>query len=127
MQPARIKLHAKEHTNNPVQRLKIRSLELGAIYSITTFIRDIRTLFQIRQVARLRSTTCNLQGLSSTQRSTQTTPSRDLTLGGKERNMQLATVRSPKPAGRHHVPQAREPLQTIFPAVPVLSPAREDS
>ena len=36
---------------------------------------------QIRQVARLRSTTCNLQGLSPTQRSTQTTPSRNQTLG----------------------------------------------
>ena len=36
---------------------------------------------QIRQVAQLRSTTCNLQGLSPTQRSTQTTPSRNLTLG----------------------------------------------
>ena len=47
---------------------------------------------QIRQVARLRSTTCNLQGLSPTQRSTQTTPSRDLTLGV----MQLVTLRSPQ-------------------------------
>ena len=28
-------------------------LELGAVYSITTFIRDIRTLLQIRQVAHL--------------------------------------------------------------------------
>jgi hypothetical protein len=32
MQPARIKLHAKEHTNNPT------SLELGAVYFYTTFI-----------------------------------------------------------------------------------------
>ena len=28
-------------------------MELGAVYSITTFIRDIRTLLQIRQVAHL--------------------------------------------------------------------------
>ena len=56
------------------------SRSLGAVYWYTTFIRDIRTIFQIRQVAQLRSTTCNLQGLSSTQRSTHTTPSRDLTL-----------------------------------------------
>jgi hypothetical protein len=60
-----------------------RNLELrrslGAVYSIATFIRDMSTLLQIRQVAHLRSTTCNLQGLSPTQRSTQTTPSRDLT------------------------------------------------
>jgi hypothetical protein len=57
----------------------------GAVYFYTTFIRAITSLPQIRQVARLRSTTCNLQGLSPTQRSTQTTPSRDLTLGGKTR------------------------------------------
>ena len=73
----------------------------GAFYSITTFIRAITSLLQIRQVAHLRSTTCNLQGLSPTQRSTQTTPSRDLTLGV----MQLATVRSPE----------REPQKTIIP------------
>ena len=42
---------------------------LGAVYSITTFIRDLRTLLQIRQFAHLRSTTCSLQGLISTQRS----------------------------------------------------------
>ena len=71
---------------------------LGAVYSITTFIRAITSLLQIRQVAHLRSTTCNLQGLSPTQRSTQTTPSRDLTLGV----MQLVTLRSPGPAGRLH-------------------------
>ena len=71
------------------------------------------TLPQIRQVAHLRSTTCNLQGLSPTQRSTQTTPSRNLTLGV----MQLATVRSPEPVGVKWLPpQAREPLQTIIPA-----------
>jgi hypothetical protein len=57
---------------------------LGAVYSITTFIRDLRTLLQIRQFAQLRSTACSLQGLSSTQRRAQATPSRDLTLGGKE-------------------------------------------
>jgi hypothetical protein len=38
---------------------------LGAFYSITTFIRDMRTLLQIRQFAQL-STTYSLQGLSST-------------------------------------------------------------
>ena len=63
----------------PWQRIGPRSL--GAVYFYTTFIRAITSLLQIRQVARLRSTTCNLQGLSPTQRSTQTTPSRDLTLG----------------------------------------------
>ena len=68
---------------------------LVAVYSIATFIRDIRTLLQIRQVVQLRSTTCNLQGLSPTQRSTQTTPSRDLTLGV----MQLVTLRAPEPVG----------------------------
>ena len=31
-----------------------------SVYSITTFIRDMSTLLQIRQVAQLRSTTCNL-------------------------------------------------------------------
>ena len=97
MQPARIKLHAKEHTNNPVQRPHFRG-QGTLIYSITTFIRDMRTLLQIRQFAHLRSTTCSLQGLSSTQRSTQTTPSRDLTLGV----MQLATLRSPETAGENH-------------------------
>jgi hypothetical protein len=86
---------------------------LGAVYFYTTFIRAITSLLQIRQVARLRSTTCNLQGLSPTHRSTQTTPSRDLTLGV----MQLATVRSPEPVGVKCLPpQAREPLQTIIPA-----------
>ena len=35
------------------ERDEMRSLELGAVYSITTFIRDIRTLLQIRQVAHL--------------------------------------------------------------------------
>ena len=54
---------------------------LGAVYSITTFIRAITSLLQIRQVAHLRSATCSLQGLSSTQRSARATPSRDRTLG----------------------------------------------
>ena len=37
MQPARIKLHAKEHTNNPVQRPNFRghSLKMEMIYSIS--------------------------------------------------------------------------------------------
>ena len=70
----------------------------GAVYFYTTFIRAITSLPQIRQVARLRSTTCNLQGLSPTQRSTQTTPSRNLTLGV----MQLVTLRSPETMGRDH-------------------------
>ena len=69
MQPARIKLHAQEHTNNPVQRPHFRShaagdvevtraggsveLELESFYSITTFIRVMTSLLQIRQVAHL--------------------------------------------------------------------------
>jgi hypothetical protein len=36
---------------------------LGAVYSITTFIREITPLLQIRQFAHLRSTTCSLQSL----------------------------------------------------------------
>jgi len=43
-------------------------LELESFYSITTFIRAITSLLQIRQVARLRSTTCNQHGLSPTQK-----------------------------------------------------------
>ena len=57
---------------------------LGAFIPTTTFIRAMTSLLQIRQFAHLRSTTCSLQGLSSTQRSTQAAPSRDLTLGVKE-------------------------------------------
>ena len=77
---------------------------VGVLYSITTFIRAITSLLQIRQVAQLRSTTCNLQGLSPTQRSTQTTPSRDLTLGGQgtkketPKDQQSPRSRSPSPA-----------------------------
>ena len=41
---------------------------VGAVYFYTTFIRAITSLLQIRQVARLRSTTCNLHGLSPTQK-----------------------------------------------------------
>ena len=67
-------------------------------------MREITPLLQIRQVAHLRSTTCNLQGLSPTQRSTQTTPSRDLTLGGK----------------------AREPPQTISPEVCSSPPGKTE-
>jgi hypothetical protein len=77
---------------------------LCAVYSITTFIRDMRTLLQIRHFAHLRSTTCRLQGLSSTQRSTHTTPSRDLTLGVK----------------------AREPPQTISPEVCSSPPGKTE-
>ena len=40
----------------------------GAFYSITTFIGGISPPLQIRQVARLRSTTSNLQVLSPTQK-----------------------------------------------------------
>ena len=54
---------------------------LGAVYSITTFIRDIRTLLQIRQFAHLRSATGSMQGLNPTRRSARATPSRDPTLG----------------------------------------------
>ena len=57
---------------------------LGAFIPTTTFIRDMRTLLQIRQFAQLRSTSCSLQGLSSTQRSARATPSRDRTLGAGE-------------------------------------------
>ena len=64
----------------------------------------MRTLLQIRQFAHLRSTTCSLQGLSSTHRSTQTTPSRDLTLGVK----------------------AREPPQTISPEVCSSPPGKTE-
>jgi hypothetical protein len=39
---------------------------VGVLYSITTFIRAITSLLQIRQVARRRSTTCNRQGQSPT-------------------------------------------------------------
>ena len=48
-------------------------------------------------------TTCNLQGLSPTQRSTQTAPSRDLTLGGKEQKRKPCTSphRCGEPRGRH--------------------------
>jgi len=56
---------------------------LGAVYSITTFIRAMTSLLQIQQFARLRSTTCSLQGLSSTQRSARAAPSRDLTFRGQ--------------------------------------------
>ena len=72
---------------------------LCAVYSITTFIRDMRTLLQIRQFARLRSASCSLQGLSSTQRSARETPSRDLTVGVKEQK------RNPK---RLSVPRSRK-------------------
>ena len=54
---------------------------LGAFIPTTTFMREITPLLQIRQFAHLRSTTCSLQGLCSTQRSARATPSRDLTLG----------------------------------------------
>jgi hypothetical protein len=48
------------------------------------------------------STTCNLQGRSPMQRSTQTTPSRNLTLGGKEqKERKPQKTRSPRdPEGR---------------------------
>ena len=59
---------------------------------------------QIRQFARLRSTTCSLQGLSPMQRSARATPSRDLTLGVK----------------------AREPRPTISPKIPRVQ-IRKDS
>ena len=93
---------------------------LGSVYSIATFIRDLRTLLQIRQVAQLRSTTCSLQGLSSTQRSTQAAPSRDLTLGVKEQK------RNPK---RLSVPRSRKSTREDRiernPKVAVLPPMGE--
>ena len=87
-------------SENAMRRSKATAcmVGVGVLYSITTFMREITPLLQIRQVAQLRSTTCNLQGLSPTQRSTQTTPSRNLTLGV----MQLVTLRSPETAGRYH-------------------------
>jgi hypothetical protein len=45
--------------------LELELWSYGAVYCYTTFIRAITSLPQIRQVARLRSTTSNLQGLSS--------------------------------------------------------------
>ena len=50
-------------------------------YSITTFIRAITSLLQIRQVAHHRSVTCSLQGLSPTRRVARAAPSGDLALG----------------------------------------------
>ena len=64
-----------------IRQVGAMELELESFYCYTTFIRAMTSLLQIRQVALLRSTTCNLQGLSPTQRSTQTTPSRNRTLG----------------------------------------------
>ena len=92
---------------------------LGAVYFYTTFIRVITSLLQIRQVARLRSTTCNLQGLSPTQRSTQTTPSRDLTLGGQgtkketPKDQQSPRSRSPSPAREYSL--ERKPKVAVLP------------
>jgi hypothetical protein len=54
---------------------------LGAFIPITTFIRDLRTLLQIRQFAHHRSATGSMQGLNHTRRGARATPSRDLTLG----------------------------------------------
>jgi hypothetical protein len=51
---------------------------LRAVYSITTFIRDMSTLLQIRQFAHLRSASCSMQGLSPPRRGAHSTPSRDL-------------------------------------------------
>ena len=93
---------------------------LGAVYSITTFIRDMRTLLQIRQFARLRSASCSLQGLSSTQRSARETPSRDLTVGVEEQK------RNPK---RLSVPRSRKSTREDRiernPKVAVLPPMGE--
>jgi hypothetical protein len=76
-----------------MQPARIKPGEPIPIYSITTFIRALTSLLQIQQFARLRSTTCSLQGLSSTQRSARTTPSRDRTLGAKqERNPDKLSV-----------------------------------
>ena len=87
----------------------------GAVYSITTFIRAITSLLQIRQVARLRSTTCNLQGLSPMRRSTQTTPSRNLTLGV----MQSLRSRNSSPA-REYLPSLGFPPRPGCPSSSTL-------
>jgi hypothetical protein len=93
-------------------RFKLLRWCLGAFYSITTFIRAITSLLQIQQFAQLRSTTCSLQGLSSTQRSARAAPSRDRTLGA----MQLVTLRSP---GAREAPpppkdDSKEPLDEAW-------------
>ena len=54
---------------------------LGAVNSITTFIRDMSTLLQIRQFAHLRTASCSLQGLSPARRFARAAPSGDLALG----------------------------------------------
>ena len=89
---------------------------LGAVYSITTFMRDMRTLLQIRQFAHRRSTTCSLQGLSSTQRSARAAPSRDLTLGVKEQkrnSKRLSVPRSRKSTREDRI--ERNPTVAVLP------------
>ena len=89
---------------------------LGAVYSITTFIRAMTSLLQIQQFARLRSTTCSLQGLSSTQRSARATPSRDRTLGVKEQKRnpkRLSVPRSRKSTGEDRI--ERNPTVSVLP------------
>ena len=55
-----------QYKQQPIPRLLFQvQWSYGAVYSITTFIRAITSLLQIRQVARLRSTTCNQHGLTN--------------------------------------------------------------
>jgi hypothetical protein len=68
-------LHTRTHTP-PVQASGsvVHDFLVGYMTGALADAVKLRTLLQIRQVAQLRSTTCSLQGLSSTQRSTQTAP-----------------------------------------------------
>ena len=61
MQPARSWSWSPLFNHHLHQRHEYLELELESFYSITTFIRAITSLLQIRQVARLRSTTSNQQ------------------------------------------------------------------
>ena len=93
---------------------------LGAFIPTTTFIRALTSLLQIRQFAHLRSTSCSLQGLSSTQRSARATPSRDLTLGVEEQDRRPVRP-MPIPTVSHH--QGRAP--GLVTKVAVLPPMGE--
>jgi hypothetical protein len=70
-----------ECCTTPYLAYVLRPCSLFNHHLLYTFIRDIRTLLQIRRFAHLRSASCSMQGLSPPRRSAHATPSRYLALG----------------------------------------------
>ena len=101
----------------------------GAIYSITTFIGGISPPLQIRQVARLRSTTSNLQVLSPTREEHTNNPVQKPNFRGQGTKRKETPTDQKSPRPRRYIGEdrpKRKPKAEVLPRGSRASKAKGD-